>query len=67
MLAKFGEGPYDGVALHVQNPPLAFIILPVTVRTTLRMCERTLSAQCKYRLVSANDVECRYQFEAIRL
>jgi len=65
MLARFGEGPYDGVSLHVKEN-LDHIILPVTVRTTLKMCERTISAQALYRLVSSNDYECRYQFESLK-
>jgi hypothetical protein len=66
MLAKFGEGPYDGVVLHLERQ-LPEIIMPVTIRTQIKSFERTVSAQCLYRLVLANDFECRYQFEAIRV
>lgn len=66
MLAKFGNGPYDGVALHVEKP-IDHIILPLSIRTELKMCERTVSAQCLYRLVTANDYEVQYTFEAIRI
>jgi len=66
VLARFGEGPYDGVSLYVEKD-LDHIILPLTIRTSLRMCERTVSGQALYRLVSANDFELRYQFEAMRM
>jgi hypothetical protein len=66
VLARFGEGPYDGVSLHVKEN-VDHIILPIMVHTSLKMCERTVSGQALYRLVSANDYECRYQFEAIRM
>lgn len=66
MKAVFGEGPYDGVVLYVEKP-IDHIILPITVKTSLRQCERTVTGQARYRLVSTNDFETRYQFEAIRL
>lgn len=66
MLAKFGNGPYDGVALHLSEATPT-VILPLSVRTTLKMCDRTISAECKYRLVTVNDYEAQYQFEAVRM
>lgn len=66
MLAKFKGGPYDRIALHLPVA-LPYVNLPISVRTTLKMCDRTLTTEVKYRCTASNDVEAEYEFEAVRM
>lgn len=65
MKAKFGDGPYDQMELNVQVG-VDHLFLPVTITPDFSVGDPiAYRCQAKYRLVQANDVEARYQFEGI--
>lgn len=66
MKAQFIGGPYDGVVLHLPDVQEE-IILPVTVKLAVWAGDREAPAQVKYRVIDVDDIQARYEFEAIRL
>jgi hypothetical protein len=66
MKAKFDNGPYDKVVLHVKDG-IDVVRLPVQLTTTLLPEVHTFYGHARYNLRMKNDYEASFQFMGIEM